>query len=155
MNEKMEEKFDEIKLRISESEKFWSETTRKMTQRLETMSISSFKDIPSLQAESISNRQLIIDEISLYGAKIYRERQQIKKLEKVRFEFYNSSYPIKTSGPEKLRLILSDLADRQMLVDAYDEHVEHLRESAAHLKEIGYGIKNKLAAYGAIGAFDE
>ena len=150
-----DEKFDEIKKRIIESEKFWSDIVRKITQRLEGMNVASFKDIPSLQAESMSNRQLIYDEISIYGAKIYRERQQIKKLEKVRFEFYTSSYPIKTSGPEKLRLILSDLADRQMLVDAYDEHVLHLRESAGILKELGYGIKNKLAAYSAIGAYDE
>lgn len=156
--ERQEEKrinLDDIRKRMSDSEKQWSETIRQIAKKLEGMGVSSFKDIPSLQAEAISSRQLIFDEISIYVAKIYKEKQQLKKLEKVRFEFYASSYPIKTSGQEKLKLINSDLADRQYLVDLYDTHVEHLRETASNLKDIGYGIKNKLAAYGAIGSYDE
>lgn len=149
------EKFESERLRIIESEKFWSGEVRKMSERLKNLSLNSLKDIPDIQAESISNKQLIFDEIAIYTAKIYRQKQQIKKLEKLRFEFYTSSYPIKTSGPEKLRLIQSDLADRQYIVDIYDGHIEQLRETASEFIRVVFSSKDKIQLSNILGGFEE
>ncbi len=144
----MDIKVDEIIKKLQQSEKVWSNKVRQLTTTAKEIKLL---DIANINADAISNRQIVVDEISIYGAKIWREKQHLKKLEKSRFEFYVTSYQIKTSGPEKLRLINSDLSDRQYIVDLYDEHVMHLREVARHFDNINFMVKNLLLAVTIIG----
>ncbi len=144
----MDIKVDEIIKKLQQSEKVWSNKVRQLTTTAKEIKLL---DIANINADAISNRQIVVDEISIYGAKIWREKQHLKKLEKSRFEFYVTSYQIKTSGPEKLRLINSDLSDRQYIVDLYDEHVMHLREVARHFDNINFMVKNRLQAVTIIG----
>jgi len=141
-------KVEDIIKKIQKSEKVWSNKVRELTNKAKEIALI---DIANINADSISNRQIVIDEISIYGSKIWRERQHLKKLEKNRFEFYATSYQIKTSGAEKLKLINSDLADRQYIVDLYDEHVMHLRDVAKHFDNINFMVKNRLQAVTIIG----
>jgi hypothetical protein len=136
-------KVDELIKKIQTSEKVWSNKVRELNNKAKAIKLI---DIGNINADAISNRQLVVDEKSIYGAKVWRERQHIKKLEKSRFEFYATSYQIKTSGAEKLRLINSDLADRQYIVDLYDEHVQFLLEVARHFDAINFMVKNRIQA---------
>ena len=142
---------DDVQEKINRAQKMWSQTVRDLTVKVINKKLQYLADV---QAESISNRQLVVDEISIYSAKIWRENHKIKKLEKARFEFYATSYAIKTSGPEKLRLINADLSDRQLIVDLYDVHINHLRETAKDLDAINYNVKNKIQAWNIIGGYE-
>ena len=142
---------DEIINLKNNSEKHWSQKVLDISDSLKESKLQNISDI---QAEAISNRQLVVDEISIYGAKIWREKQKIKKLEKSGFEFYATSYQVKTSGTEKVKLINADLSDRQYIVDLYDEHVNHLREVAKHFDAINFGVKNKLQALNILGGYE-
>jgi len=136
-------KFDNIKQKISDSEKKWSTIINLLTNKLK----GELKDTSDVQAEVISHRQMVIDETNVYGKQIYNEKKNIKKLSKERFEFYATSYQVKTSGTEKLRLIEADLADLQYFIDIYDLHCNYLQETAKNLDSIYYGIKQKCELY--------
>jgi hypothetical protein len=142
---------DDIQEKINRAQKLWSQVVKDLTIKVINEKLQHLSDV---QAEAISNRQLVVDEIAIYSAKIWREKQKIKKLEKSRFEFYATSYAIKTSGAEKLRLINADLSDRQLVVDLYDEHINHLRETAKNMEAINYNVKNKIQAFNIIGGYE-
>lgn len=144
-------KFNEIIKKAIDSEKIWSKIIRDISDRLRE---SNVKHVSEIQADTINNRQLVVDEISIYGVKIWKEKQILKKLEKTRFEFYATSYPIKTSGTEKLRLIQSDLSDRQYIINRYEEHVEFLRNASKNLDALNFGCKNKIELYNILGGYE-
>lgn len=139
-----------IEKKMSESSKMWSNINVGLSNKLKECDL---KQIPDVQAEVLSNRQLVIDEINIYGVKVYKVKQTIKKLEKMRFEFYSTSYQVKLNGTEKLRLIQSDLAERQMMIDAYDNHVDFLRECRVELESLNYACKNKIEVYNILGGY--
>lgn len=142
---------DDVQEKINRSQKMWSQMVKDLTSKITNVKLQLIADI---QAEAISNRQICVEEIGIYTAKIWREQHKIKKLEKSRFEFYATSYQVKTSGPEKLRLINADLADRQLIVDLYDAQVNYLRETAKNLEAINYNVKNKIEALNITGGYD-
>lgn len=143
-------KFADIEKKIQDSSLMWSKTNVNLANKLKECDL---KEISDIQAEVLSSRQLVIDEINIYGVKVYHAKQKLKKLEKLKFEFYATSYQIKTSGSEKLRLIQSDLAERQMLLDAYDNHVDFLRECRSELESLNYACKSKIEVYSILGGY--
>ena len=143
--------FSSIEKKMSESSLMWSKINTDLAYNLKECSL---KEIPDVQADVLSKRQMVIDEINIYGVKVYKVKQKIKKLEKMRFEFYATSYQVKTSGTEKLRLIQSDLSERQMVMDAYDNHVDFLRECRSELESLNYGCKNKIQVHSILGGYE-
>jgi len=143
--------FSSIEKKMSDSSKMWSKINKDLAYKLKECSL---KKIPDVQADVLSKRQMAIDEINIYGVKVYKVKQKVKKLEKMRFEFYATSYQIKTSGSEKLRLIQSDLSERQMVLDAYDNHVDFLRECRSELESLNYGCKNKIQVHSILGGYE-
>ena len=138
------EKIEGLKKKISDSEKNWSAIVDLLAKKLQNKDL---KDLSELQAESISYHSMAVDEINVYGKQIYHEKKRLKILLKQRFEFYATSYQIKTSGSEKLRLIEADLADIQELIDMYDLHCNHLQEKAKEIDKVYWGIKQKGELY--------
>ena len=106
-----------------------------------------------IQAESISHRQSVVDEVNVYAMKIHKLVQKMKVLTKGRFEFYATSYQVKTSGTEKLRLIEADLSEHQLFIDELDEHVNFLRETSKNLEAINYSVKSKIELANILGGF--
>lgn len=143
--------FASIEKMMSDSSKMWSKVNRDLAYQLKECDL---KDISNVQADVLNNRQIVIDEINIYGVKAYKIKQKIKKLEKMRFEFYATSYQVKTSGTEKLRLIQSDLSDRQMVLDAYDNHVDFLRDCRSELESLNFACKNKIQMYNILGGYE-
>ena len=100
--------------------------------------------IAELQAEVLSYRQNVTDEVKIYTVRIYKLVQKMKVLSKARFEFYATSYQVKTSGTEKIKLIEADLSEHQLFINELDEHVNFLRETGKNLDNMHYAIKNKI-----------
>ena len=77
----------------------------------------------------------------------------MKGLTKKRFEFYATSYQVKTSGTEKLRLIEADLSEYQLFINELDEHVNLLRDTSKNLEAINYSAKSKIELYNMLGGY--
>ena len=77
----------------------------------------------------------------------------MKVLTKQKFEFYATSYQVKTSGTEKLRLIESDLSEYQLFIDELDEYVNFLRDTSKNLEAINYSVKGKIELASILGGY--
>lgn len=140
----------DISKRIIESEKQWIAVINNLTNRLKD---DDLKDIIDIQAEAISHRQSVISEIRIYSVKIYKLVQKIKILTKARFEFYATSYQVKTSGTEKVKLIEADLSEYQSFISELDEYVNFLRDTSKNLESINYSVKSKIELANILGGY--
>lgn len=134
------EKRKNLSQEMVESKKQWNIVIKLLTAKLN----GDIRGIAELQAEVISYRQNVTDEVNLYTVRIWKLVQKMKVLSKARFEFYATSYQVKTSGTEKLKLIEADLSEHQLLINELDEHVNFLRDSGKNLDNMHYAIKNKI-----------
>jgi hypothetical protein len=139
----------EITKKMLDSTKQWKAIIDNLTERLR----GDIKYIIDVQAEAISHRQTVVEEVKNYSVKIYKLVQKMKVLTKARFEFYATSYQVKTSGTEKLKLIEADLSEYQLFINELDEHVNFLREVAKHLDGVSFGIKNKIELANILGGY--
>lgn len=136
--------------KMIESKQLWKATIKSLTDRLREGDVKFASDI---QAEAISQRQSVVDEVNIYAVKIHKLNQKIKVLHKQRFEFYATSYQVKTSGTEKLRLIEADLSEQQLFMDELDEYVNFLRETSKNLEAINYSVKSKIELANILGGY--
>lgn len=137
--------------KMLESSKYWIAIVSDLTRRIKEDDIKKIIDI---QAEAISHRQIVIDEIRIYSVKIHKLVQKIKVLTKQRFEFYATSYQVKTSGSEKLKLIESDLSEYQSFINELDEYVNFLRDTAKNLESINYSVKSRIELANILGVLN-
>lgn len=135
--------------KMLDSSKYWIAIVADLTRRIKEDDIKKIIDI---QAEAISHRQIVIDEIRTYSVKIHKLVQKIKVLTKQRFEFYATSYQVKTSGSEKLKLIDADLSEYQSFINELDEHVNFLRDTSKNLEAINYSVKARIELANILGA---
>lgn len=134
--------------KMNESVKYWRAVVDLLTKRIRE---DSLKDIYNVQAEAISHRQRVVEEVRTYSVKIHKLVQRMKSLSKDRFEFYATSYQVKTSGTEKLKLIEADLADIQSFINELDEHVNFLRDTSKNLESINYSVKGRIELANILG----
>jgi hypothetical protein len=135
--------------KMLESSKLWKSKVKILTEKLK----GDIKYASDIQAEAISYRQDVVDEIKEYAVKIHKFMEKMKKLEKQRFEFYATSYLVKTSGSEKIKLINADLAAYQEFVNEMDEHVNLLRDTSKNLESINYAVKSKIELANILGGW--
>ena len=139
----------EISKKMIESKKVWKATIKNLTEKLK----GDVRFATDIQAEAISQRQNAIDEVNTYAVKIHKLVQKMKVLTKQKFEFYATSYQVKTSGTEKLRLIEADLSEYQLFIDELDEYVNFLRDTSKNLEAINYSVKGKIELANILGGY--
>ena len=139
----------EMSKKMIESTKEWNAIVKNLSARLK----GDLKVIFDVKAEAISHRQSVIEEVKIYTVKIYKLVAKMKVLHKSKFEFYATSYQVKTSGTEKLRLIEADLADNQSFIDELDEHVNFLKDTSKNLESINYAIKERIELANILGGY--
>jgi len=139
----------EISKKMIDSTKQWKSIVNDLTKRLS----GDIKFVIDIQAEAISHRQSVIEEIKVYSVKIYKLVQKMKVLTKARFEFYATSYQVKTSGTEKVKLIDADLSEYQLFINELDEHVNFLRDTSKNLEAINYSVKSKIELANILGGY--
>lgn len=151
MSEIEQEEKDSRKIlakKMLESSKYWISIVSNLSKRLREDDIRKIIDI---QAEAISHRQNVVDEVRTYSVKIHKLVQKMKVLTKQRFEFYATSYQVKTSGTEKIKLIEADLSEYQSFINELDEHVNFLRDTSKNLEAINYSVKAKIELANILG----
>lgn len=140
-NDKFLTSIQDLEDKLEGKAKFWSDEIQKILKRLKS---EDARKMINLQAESLSLKQKIQDEIREYSIKLSKDVSKKKELIKQRFEFYNLKYTIKTNSTEKTKLIEADLNLHERKLDVYETYINHLKEISYNLESVNYGIKNKL-----------
>lgn len=144
MMENEDDNLDKLIFSLRDKENFWNETIEKLSARLNC----SVKDVISLQADVISLRQKISEEIKYRSYQLYKLMPIIKLKKKQRFEYYASAMaPYPNNATERTKLIEWDLALYDQRKDFMDNHVEFLRECMKNIDNMNYAIKNKISLY--------
>lgn len=152
MSEIIEEKVDtrkDMSKKMIDSTKQWSAIIKNLSIRLK----GNIETIVDVKAEAISHRQSVIEEVKVYTVKIYKLVAKMKVLHKQKFEFYATSYQVKTSGTEKLRLIEADLSEHQAFIDELDEHVNFLKDTSKNLESINFAVKDRISLANILGGY--
>jgi hypothetical protein len=133
----------ELRKQLEESEKYWNSSIEILAKRL----TKPVQESVQLQAEAISMRQILTEQIKNMSYQTYKFKQKVKQFEKERLEFYLFGYQIKTNSGEKVKLIEADIASYQYRLDIFDIHVNFLRETQKDIDNINFAIKNKITLY--------
>jgi threonine synthase len=139
MNEKMEEFFNEKR-------KIWNEL---VTPLFKVLSIdlsnpSNSRKLLDTQANVLTHRQQINEEINLFLSKRSRETTKVKKLRQDKFIFYATGFGVKTNLGEKGILIDGHLAENDRSIELIEMYIDFLRDTNKNLETFGYSIKNMI-----------
>lgn len=128
---------------LSDREAFWNQTIIELSKQLNC----SAKDVIPLQAQVISIRQQLTEEIKKISYEIFKFLPKIKLIKKQRYEYYHTQYKIITNASEKMKLIEWDIANYDHKKDILDGHIEFLRDSLKNIDNLNYAVKNKITLY--------
>ncbi len=103
---------------------------------------SNSKKLMEMQANTLSFRQAISEQISLFLNKRSKEEVKLKKIKQDKFIFYATGVGLKTNMGEKTILIDGHLGENDRNIQIIDVHIEFLRSCSKNLESLGYTIKN-------------
>lgn len=98
--------------------------------------------IIDIQANALTFRQMINEEISFFLNKRSREEVKIKKLRQEKFVFYAVGVGLKTGTAEKSLLIDAHIAENERNIQLIENYIEFIRASSKNLESLGYTVKN-------------
>lgn len=96
------------------------------------------------QAESLSIRQRLHDQINMYLSRRGKNSVILKNLSRDKFMLYATGFGIKTSMGEKKVLIEAHIAENQRTIEIIESHVDYLRNCIKNLENYSYAIKNMI-----------
>lgn len=130
--------------KLKDSEDYWNKTIDDLQERLNC----SVKNIVPLQADVISLRQQLVENIKNMSYELYKLMPKIKAYRKQRFEYYIGALsPYPTNSSERTKLVEWELALYDQQKDVLDSHIDFLRESLKNMDNLNFAIKNKITLY--------
>jgi hypothetical protein len=145
-NEKMEDFFNDKR-------KNWNELVTPLFKVISTdlSNPSNARYLLDAQANALTNRQQINEEINVFLSKRSRETTKIKRLRQDKFIFYATGFGIKTNLGEKGILIDGHLAENDRTIELIESYIEFLRDTVKNLESFGYSIKNMIELMNYLG----
>jgi hypothetical protein len=139
-----EEGYEKLTSKLKESETYWSKTLDELSKKLNC----SAKEVVPVQAEVISLRQRLTDQIKDMSYQLFKLMPKINKDKKERFVYYSSPLSkIQNNSTERMRLIEWDISHLEQRKNVFDQHIEFLRETVKNLDNMNFSIKNKITLY--------
>lgn len=103
------------------------------------------------QANSLSCRQQINENISYYLNRRSKEEVKLKRLKQEKFVLYAISSPLKTNLSEKVILIEGHIAENQRSLEIIENYIDFLRSTSKNLESYAYAFKNVIELMNYIG----
>lgn len=142
---------------IDEKTQEWAERLRDLFPRLK----GGPESIVDIQAEALSYRQMLSEEISFWGKQYSNEQKRLKKLRKERFLYYSTGQlpegakrpalfvdspmvQLKTTKGEKDLVIAGDLSEYERSADLYQNIIDYLGECRKNIDHCLYGVRNRI-----------
>lgn len=142
-----EDQLDELENNLSEKREKWNKRIINLSERIN----GDIKDCILVEAEALSFRQIINEDIHQYTYKLIKLNSKMKAFEKNKFEFYATKYKLKTNSGEKTKLISADLAWYSAKMDLIDSCVTFLQETRKTVDHVIWSIKNKIEIFNITG----
>jgi len=144
IEEESKDGIDKLLNKLKDSEDFWNSSIEQLSKKLNC----SVKDVVVLQAEVISIRQQLTEQIKTMSYQLFKLMPKIKMYKKQRFEYYAGAMaPYATNSSERTKLIEWDIASLDNKKDNLDVHIEFLRDTLKNVDNLNYAIKNKISLY--------
>jgi hypothetical protein len=145
-NEKMEDFFNDKR-------KTWNDLILPIFKVLsiDLTNPSNARQMLDSQANALTHRQQINEEINLFLSKRSRETTKVKKLRQDKFIFYATGFGIKTNLGEKGILIDGHLAENDRTIELIESYIEFLRDTVKNLESFGFSIKNMIELMNYLG----
>lgn len=106
------------------------------------------KDVPQavyeMQAEALSYRHGLNEEIAFFLSKLSKEMSSLKKAKRDRFVYYATGFSLKTNTGEKTVLTDGDLSENDRSIEMLQAHIEFLRDCVKTLDNLQFAVKNRV-----------
>lgn len=106
------------------------------------------KDVPTavyeMQAEALSYRHGLNEEIAFFLSKLSKEMSSMKKAKRDRFLFYATGYSLKTNTSEKTVLTDGDLSEVDRTIEMLQSHIEFLRDCVKTVDNLQFAVRNRV-----------
>lgn len=150
---KVQETNEKLEIFFNDKRKTWNDL---ITPLFKVLSIdlsnpSNSKIILDAQAEALTHRQQINEEINVFLSKRSKETTKLKKLRQDKFIFYATGFGIKTNLGEKGILIDGHLAENDRTMELIESYIEFLRDTVKNIESFGYSIKNMIELMNYLG----
>lgn len=113
--------------------------------------INNSRVIVDAQANALSFRQRLQQDISKYAQKLSKQKSQNKILSQEKFIFYSTGFGLKTNLGEKKLLIDGHLRENERQSDLIETHIDFLRETSSNLESFQYSVKNVISLIDYLG----
>lgn len=135
-NDRMEEFFN------SKREE-WTENLKPLFEIIKNnFTLENSTKILEVQAQALTFRQILNEQISFFLNKRSKEEVKLKKLKQDKFIFYATGFGLKTNLGEKGLLIDAHIAENDRNLQLIENYIEFLRATSKNLESLGYTIKN-------------
>jgi hypothetical protein len=131
------------------------EWTKLITPLFESIKIdidsTTSRKIMDIQALTLTYRQSINDEISLYLNRRSKQDVKLKRIKQDKFIWYATSFGVKTNMGEKTLLIEAHVAEEQRNIELIESYIEFLRQSNKNLEALQFSVKNIIELFNYLG----
>jgi hypothetical protein len=131
----------------------WNKNVEPLFQvlSLDLTNSTNGKKLLDAQANALTHRQQINEQINFFLNKRSRETTKIKKLRQEKFIFYATGFGMKTNLGEKGILIDGHLAENDRCMELIESYIEFLRDTVRNLESFSYSIKNMIELMNYLG----
>lgn len=147
----------ELEKVVDEKRLHWEDTLRAMYPKL----TGDPQRMVDVQAEALSYRQMICEEIAYWGKQLSNENKKLKKLRKDRFLYYSTGtlpegvqrpphfvdspmVNLRTGKGEKDLVIAGDLCEQERTADLYANLIDYFTECRKNVDHCLYGVRNRI-----------
>jgi hypothetical protein len=141
------EKFEEY---FAKLRKIWNVKIFDLNQKTR----NDIEKLIESQAEAISYRQQLNDEISDFAFKLYKESSIYREKWKERYNYYITDSQIKLTDTTRKEFVEIDLDIYDKKMKCIDEHIKFLSETRKTIDNYLYGVKNTIVIYQIIKGLD-
>lgn len=126
-----------------ERQEYWNKELEKLSFKIN----GELKDTILLSAETISYRQILLEERTNQYYKMHKSMIKYKEFNKQRVEFYLKEYQFKVTGPEKKILLDADMKNFDCRMEYSQNYINFLTETIKNIDHIIWSVKNKIELY--------
>lgn len=141
------EKDNQLSEKNQRLESFYSQKREAWTKTLMPL-FGQLKEVPQavyeMQAEALSYRHSINEEIAYFLQKLTTETSAMKQAKRDRFIYYATGFSLKTNTGEKQVLVDGDLAEMEKTVELMQLHIDFLRDCVKTLDNLQYAVRNRV-----------
>ena len=149
---KIKETNDRLETFFQDKRAEWNKTIEPLYQILKfEITTETYKKIMETQALTLSYRQMITEQISVFLDKRSKQEVKLKRLKQDKFIWYATGFGIKTNMGEKTLLIEAHVAEEQRNIELIENYIEFLRQSNKNLESLQFTIKNIIELFNYLG----